>query len=69
MRLDQLRKLPEAHVLLAGLDAPGLLSGAAVANTDVDALDEDALLAELGCWRRFKIEPTGLFSQRVPHDY
>jgi hypothetical protein len=49
VRLDQLRKLPEAHALLAGLDAPGLLSGGgAAANTDVDALDEDALLAELG---------------------
>lgn len=48
VRLDQLRKLPEAHALLAGLDTPGLLSGAAVANNDVDALDEDALLAELG---------------------
>lgn len=48
VRLDQLRKSPEAHALLAGLDTPGLLSGAAVASTDVDALDEDALLAELG---------------------
>lgn len=48
VRLDQLRNLPEAQALLAGLDAPGLLSGAVVANTDVDALDEDALLAELG---------------------
>lgn len=49
VRLDQLRKLPEAHALLAGLDTPGLLSGGGVAaNTDVDALDEDALLAELG---------------------
>lgn len=54
VRLDQLRKLPEAHVLLAGLDTPGLLSGAVVANTDVDALDEDALLAELG----ISAEPT-----------
>lgn len=54
VRLDQLRKLPEAEVLLAGLDAPGLLSGAVVANTDVDALDEDALLAELG----ISAEPT-----------
>lgn len=46
VRLDQLRKLPEARTLLAGLDDPGLLSGAAAA--DVDDLDEDALLAELG---------------------
>ncbi|MBC3884946.1 GIY-YIG nuclease family protein [Undibacterium griseum] len=48
VRLDQLRKLPEAHTLLAGLDAPGLLSGVASIAVDVDDLDEDALLAELG---------------------
>ncbi len=48
VRLDQLRKLPEAQTLLAELDAPGLLSGAAAASADVDDLDEDALLAELG---------------------
>lgn len=48
VRLDQLRKLPEAHALLVGLDTPGLLSVAAGNTTDVDALDEDALLAQLG---------------------
>lgn len=48
VRLDQLRKLPEAHALLAELDKPGLLSEAPVAPIDVDELDEDALLAELG---------------------
>jgi len=48
VRLDQLRKLPEAQTLLAELDNPGLLSGATVAQTNVDELDEDALLAELG---------------------
>ena len=48
VRLDQIRKLPEAQALLAALDGPGLLSGAAATTTDVDALDEDALLAELG---------------------
>jgi hypothetical protein len=49
VRLDQLRKLPEARTLLAELDAPGLLSGATAATAaDVDELDEDALLAELG---------------------
>lgn len=49
VRLDQIRKLPEAQTLLAGLDAPGLLlSGAAAASTDVHAMDEDTLLAELG---------------------
>ncbi len=48
VRLDQLRKLPEAQSLLAELDRPGLLYGAAVTTTNVDDLDEDALLAELG---------------------
>jgi hypothetical protein len=48
VRLDQLRKLPEAQALLAGLDSPSLLTGVAVAQADVDSLDEDALLAELG---------------------
>ena len=48
VRLDQLRKLPEAQTLLAGLDGPGLLSGAATTQPDVGDLDEDALLAELG---------------------
>lgn len=48
VRLDQLRKLPEAQTLLAELDRPGLLSGKALSQIDVDALDEDALLAELG---------------------
>lgn len=48
VRLDQLRKLSEAHALLAGLDKPGLLAGTSSPATNVDALDEDALLAELG---------------------
>jgi hypothetical protein len=48
VRLDQLRKLPEAQILLAALDTPGVLSGPAATKVDVDALDEDALLAELG---------------------
>ena len=48
VRLDQLRKLPDAQTLLAELDGPGLLSGAAAAPANVDELDEDALLAELG---------------------
>jgi hypothetical protein len=48
VRLDQLRKLPEAHDLLAGLDTPGLLSGRGAAATHVDDMDEDALLAALG---------------------
>lgn len=48
VRLDQLRKLPEAKSLLAAFDAPRLLEGAPAANTPNDNLDEDALLAELG---------------------
>ena len=48
VRLDQLRKLPEAQTLLAGLDGPGLLSGAASAMANDQDLDEDALLSELG---------------------
>lgn len=48
VRLDQLRKLPEAQTLLAELDCPGLLSGSVAAPVNVDDLDEDALLAELG---------------------
>ena len=56
VRLDQLRKLPEARLLLAGLDGGGLLANAAAAqgsfdadaDANVDGMDEDALLAELG---------------------
>lgn len=48
VRLDQLRKLPEAQTLLTELDGPGLLSDAGSTAVDVDDLDEDALLAELG---------------------
>ena len=49
VRLDQLRKLPEAQTLLAVLDGPGLLTGAiAATSANLSELDEDALLAELG---------------------
>lgn len=48
VRLDQLRKLPEALSLLAALDTPGLLSAPPTTTADIDSLDEDALLAELG---------------------
>jgi hypothetical protein len=49
VRLDRLRKLPEARTLLVGLDGAGLLSGtAAEIVADVNDLDEDALLTELG---------------------
>jgi hypothetical protein len=45
VRLDQLRKLPEAQTLLAPMDAPGLLAGS---SDDTGSLDEDDLLADLG---------------------
>lgn len=48
VRLDQIRKLPEAATLLADMDKPGLLSGVPAAPAPMDELDEDALLAELG---------------------
>lgn len=48
VRLEQLRKLPEAHALLAEIDNVGLLSGSPTVSTNVDDMDEDALLAELG---------------------
>lgn len=48
VRLDQLRKLPEAQTLLLPLDGPGLLADSTAARFNVDDLDEDALLAELG---------------------
>lgn len=46
VRLDRLRQLPQARALLAEFDAPGLLAAPQVSQTD--ALDEDALLAQLG---------------------
>jgi hypothetical protein len=61
VRLDQLRNLPEAKALLAALDVPGLLSGTAPGQIDVEALDEDALLAELG----IENEPAGESDIRV----
>ena len=48
VRLDQLRKLPQTQALLAGLDGPGLLSGAAGDSAMADDMGEDALLAALG---------------------
>lgn len=54
VRLEQLRKLQDAHILLSELDAPNLLSGGAAVSF-VDELDADALLAELGV----AVEPTG----------
>ena len=51
LRLDRLRALPEARELLAGRDVHGLLNETPVPLCNDkfdDALDEDALLAELG---------------------
>ena len=48
VRLDQLRKLPEARLLLAEFDNSGLMTSATAAQSDVGDMDEDALLAELG---------------------
>jgi hypothetical protein len=48
VRLDRLRKLPEAQTLLAEMDKPGLLSQTPATPVDVDELGADDLLAELG---------------------
>jgi hypothetical protein len=50
VRLEQLRQLPEAKTLLAGLDSPGLLRQFIGVRESPGKyqLDEDALLAELG---------------------
>jgi hypothetical protein len=54
VRLDRLRELEDCRSLLAGMDKHGLLEGNSDASHIVpDALDDDALLAELG------IEPGG----------
>jgi T5orf172 domain len=58
VRLDQLRKLPDAQTLLAGLDGPGLLAGAAGPIASMDNMNEDALLAELGIGTEMGDEPT-----------
>lgn len=48
IRLDRLRKLPEAKSLLGEMDVYALLEVDASTLIDVDELDEDALLAGLG---------------------
>ena len=49
VRLEQLRALPEARELLSSTDHQSLLSGVPeTLSTRVDALDDEALLAELG---------------------
>ena len=39
VRLEQLRKLPEARALLAGLDGPGLLSAASSATVGASTVE------------------------------
>ena len=48
VRLEKIRKLPEALVLLADLDSYGLLTTSDNISEDIDAMDADTLLAELG---------------------
>lgn len=48
VRLDQLRKLPEARAVLAEFDSHGLLDKASATDKSFDDLSEDALLAALG---------------------
>jgi hypothetical protein len=48
VRLEQLRKLPEARAVLAQFDSQNLLGSTATLNVKIDEMSEDALLAELG---------------------
>ena len=48
VRLDRLRALPEHRELLGDMDVHGLLDGADDSAAPVEALDDSALLAELG---------------------
>jgi len=48
VRLEQLRKLPEARAVLAAFDKQNLLGSPNTINAKIDELSEDALLAELG---------------------
>lgn len=49
VRLDRLRELPDCRAVIEPLDRQGLLAGTVLApSANADALDDDALLAELG---------------------
>lgn len=48
VRLEQIRKLPEAQALLAGIDQHGLLTASNDIPADINAMDADTLLAALG---------------------
>jgi hypothetical protein len=54
VRLEQLRKNPQARAILHGLDTGGLLGDISVDMTAIDSLSEDDLLAELGV----KVQPS-----------
>ena len=54
VRLDRLRGIPESRELLASMDTKGLLGATPAAAVNVEDLDEEALLSELGV-----NEPTG----------
>ena len=48
VRLDRLKALPDARALLVHLDTAGLLDGSSSVPMNVDSLDDEALLAQLG---------------------
>lgn len=48
VRLEQIRKLPEAQSLLADIDQDGLLTASNDIPDNINAMDPDTLLAELG---------------------
>lgn len=48
VRLEQIKKLPEAHILLAGMDTHGLLTASNAIPEHIESMNEDELLAELG---------------------
>lgn len=48
VRLDRLRKLPDARAVLVELDTQGLLGSSAPDSAQIEALSEEDLLAELG---------------------
>jgi hypothetical protein len=47
VRLDRLREQDDCRELLSDIDTHGLLTGA-IEGADIDALDDEAMLAELG---------------------
>jgi len=48
VRLEQLRKLPEARAVLVALDTHNILGSPSINNVKIDELSEDELLSELG---------------------